>query len=469
MWFISPSGGTRGFFLRNVAIHAPCVYEGPVIQSDAHYLIGTLSFSNFQVPAGGVNLIRTPGGEILFDTIGWSTEASPAPDTVRFETFDALENPQVLFVVMIVAAYSVSRLQETAYDEYREAHPSVYRPAVHKAKWLHWMGKAAMALLLLFYFLPTALYAIGVRVYFSGVAYWFFAVAMALGLGLGTRAYYRQLLEQAPPPSPPVEEPLIPEAVPEEPEPKPAPQVVGRCTHCLRAILEGDKTYKCSCGALYHLTCASGLMKCANCRKPIALEVVRDTKVVSMRCESCGEVQTVSEGIDPLAVTCASCGGRLRYLDAGKRYLLIASNPAIAFTWMRDLAKGKKPSLCLTSATPDRLRLEFGLKGVQLLHVSPEGGPGAVDPKKLDAQGLKSILPIAREGKGGVILYDGLEQMISQSSMGDIIRFLRKANDMAFVHGVTVIARVGPGVLADSELQRLAAEFDEVLDLSARL
>ena len=92
-----------------------------------------------------------------------------------------------------------------------------------------------------------------------------------------------------------------------------------------------------------------------------------------------------------------------------------------------------------------------------------------MDPKKLDPQGLKSILPIAREWKGGVILYDGLDQMISQSSLGDIIRFLRKANDMAFVHGVTVIARVGPGVLADSEVQRLAAEFDEVLDLSAQL
>jgi hypothetical protein len=40
---------------------------------------------------------------------------------------------------------------------------------------------------------------------------------------------------------------------------------------------------------------------------------------------------------------------------------------------------------------------------------------------------------------------------------------------MAFVHGVTVIARVGPGLLAEGEVDRLSEEFDEVLDLSARL
>lgn len=467
--FVSPAGGSQGFFVRDVDIHAPSVYEGPVVQSDAHYLIGTLSFSNFQVLSGGVTLIRTPGGEILYDSLGWSTDAPLPADSVRFETFNLGENPQMLFAVMLVAAYFISRLQEKAYDAYREAHPSIYRPAVHKASWLHWIGKAAVALLILFYFIPTATYAIGVRLYFNGPAYWFFALTLALGIGLGTRSYYRQLLEEAPPPSEPAKAAAVPVVIPEEPEPAKAPEVVSRCTHCLRPVLEGDKTYKCTCGAQYHLSCASGLMKCATCRKPFALEVVREKKSVSMRCESCGEVQTVPEGADPRALTCASCGGRLRQLDAGKRYLVIASNPAIAFNWMRDLAKGGKPSLCLTSATPERLRLEFGLKGPQFLQVSSQGGAGAVDPKKLDPQGLKSILPIAREGKGGVILYDGLDQMISQSSLGDIIRFLRKANDMAFVHGVTVIARVGPGVLADSEVQRLAAEFDEVLDLSAQL
>lgn len=459
------SGTASGFFVRDFAVHAPSTFEGAIIESDAHYLIGTLSFSDFAVGSGGVTEIRTPGGEILLYSSQWSSGAPPA-DQVRFATFNVLENPQVLFVVMLVGAYFISRAQEQAYDSYREAHPSVFRPAVHKAKWLHWIGRAAILLLILFYFLPTAFYVIGLRVFISGPAFLFLALGFGLAIGLGTRAYYQQLLEEVPP----VE---APEAAVPAPAVEPAKAVeekpaVGHCTHCLREILSSARTYSCGCGAIYHLSCASGLMKCSNCRKPISLEVVRKKVSVSMRCESCGEVQTVLEGIDPRTVTCASCGGRLRRLDAGKAYLLVASNPAIAFGWLKDLTKGGKPAVCLTSATPERLRLEFGLKGVELHQVSASA-PNAVDPKRLDPAGLKVILPLSRSEQGGVLLYDGLDQMINESSLGEIVRFLRKANDMAFVHGVTVIARVTPGILGESELKRLASEFDEEMDLSAQL
>ncbi|HII40398.1 MAG TPA: DUF835 domain-containing protein [Thermoplasmata archaeon] len=468
--FTSDGAGTApGFFVGGFTIHAPASYAGPIVESDAHYLIGLLSFSNFQVPSGNPTLIRTPGGEILFYSDRFDT-ASPSPDAVRYEAFNAMENPQVLFVVLVVAAYVISRLQDSAYDRYREAHPSVYRPAVHKAKWLHWLGRIAILLLILFYFVPTAFFVVGLRVYFNGPAYFFVALAASLTLGLGTRAYYRQRLEEAPPPGPAIQPadgdveagPEVAEEVEE------APAVV-HCTHCLRTIHEGEQTYACSCGAFYHMSCAAGLMRCPNCRKPIAgIDRVGEKRSMSMRCSSCGEVQTVPEGADPRTLTCASCGGSLRSLDAGKRYLLVASNPAIAFHWLADLCKGGKPALVITPAAPDRLRLEFGLKGAQVVQVSAQAA-GAVDPRKLDPVGLKAILPLAREGKAGVLLYDGLDQLVSVSSMGDVVRFLRKANDMAFVHQITVIGRVGPGVLAETEIDRLAAEFDEVLDLSARL
>ena len=390
---------------------------------------------------------------------------------MRYQGFDVMENPQVLFAVMIVACYGISHLQDSAYDAYREAHPSVYRPAVRKAKWLHHIGRVALVVLILLYFVPTAFFFVGLRVYVSGPAYFFLALALALSVGLGTRAYYQQRLEEAPPPvAPEAATAAEVEAVPQETEAEAEEaEAVGHCTHCLRPIRADERTYACSCGAVYHLGCVSGLMRCSNCRKPIAgLGVVGDKRSVSMRCASCGEVQTVPEGADARTLTCASCGGSLRSLDAGKRYLLIASNPAIAFRWLEDLTKGGKPALVFTSAAPDRLRLEFGLPRAQFVEVAAQGA-SAVDARKLDPAGLKAILPLSRQGKGGVLLYDGLDQMVAAASMGDIVRFLRKANDMAFVHQITVIGRVGPGLLAETEIERLAAEFDETLDLSARL
>jgi len=122
----------------------------------------------------------------------------------------------------------------------------------------------------------------------------------------------------------------------------------------------------------------------------------------------------------------------------------------------------------MTGATPERLRLEFGVQGVSIVQVSAQAA-GGVDRRKLDPAGLKVILPLVRQRKGGAILYDGLDQIVSQASLAEVIRFLRKANDMAFVHGMTVIARISPGVLADADLRRLNAEFDEFIDLSAEV
>lgn len=459
-------GTAPGFFIRDFALRAPATYDGEIVESDTHYLIGTLSFSEPVVTAGGIHVIRTPGGEIATYGTSWSASAVPG-DTMHFRTFDVTENPQILFGVMLAASYAISRLQESAYLQYRELHPAVYRPAVPKAKWLHRSGAVAMGVLVLFYFVPTATWVIGLRVFVSGPVYWFLALTFALTLGLGTRAYYRQKLEDAPPPVV-GEEPVLVRKVLVSPPPPEDRAVVAHCTHCLREIREADPTYRCTCGALYHVACATGLMRCSNCRKPIALEAARTRPPVSMRCESCGELQVVADGADPRAVTCAHCGGRLRHVDAGKRYLIVASNPAIAFTWMKDLTKAGQPALCLTSAAPDRIRLEFGANNVTIVQVSATA-KDAVDPRRLDPVGLKAILPLAREAKGGVILYDSLDQIISESSMGDVVRFLRKANDMAFVHGVTVIARIAPGRLADDELKRLNAEFDEYLDLSAQL
>jgi hypothetical protein len=413
--FHSDSAGTGpGFYLRDFQIRAP-VDAGEVTAGDAHYLIGTLSFSDPRVGAGGVQIVRTPGGELMTYSASWSSSGPPG-DTIRFRTFDALENPQILFGVMIAACYAISRFQESAYEAFLDAHPPVYRPLLHRAKWLHRTGLIANGLLILFYFVPTVLGFIGLRVFVSGPAYWISAVAGVLVFRFGSRLYYRQRLDRAPP------------------------------------IVEGED----SPGVPKIIVPAS-----------VAAGVLGQRKQVSLRCQSCAELQVVPEGTDPRAATCTNCGHRLRRLEEGKRYLVVANGPAIAISWMRDLVKGGRPAIILTPADPERLRREFKIKKAPIVQIAGRVA-GAVDPKELDPGGLRAMLPLAREGKGGVVLYDGLDQIVAQGSLDDVIKFLRKANDMAFVHGVTVIGRVSPGRLADPDLKRLNGEFDEFLDLSAQ-
>src|SRR5438445_3648796 len=464
--FHSDNAGTAsGFYIRDFDVHAPAGYTGEVVESDTHYLIGTLSFWGPSVVRGGINLIRTPGGELLTYGATWDPSSVPS-DSIYFRTFDVPENPQVLFGVMLVACYAISRLQEGAYQRFRGSHPAEYRPAVYRAKWLHRAGKAGIGVLILFYFVPTALWLITIRAVITGLIYWILSLTLVLMLGFVPPTYYKQHLGEAPPVV--EEEVTVVRKIISPAPPAEAAPVVGHCTHCLKEIHESDRTYRCTCGAFFHFSCPSHLICFTNCRKPIAAGVLSERKQVSLRCESCGELQTVFEGTDPRALTCANCGGRLRHLDVGKRYLMFANNPAIAITWMRDLVKGGTPALIMTHAAPERVRLEFGVKKAPNVQI-PDRGSEAMAPKDLDPAGLRAILPFAREGKGGAILYDGLDEVIAEGSLADVIRFLRKANDMAFVHGVTVIARVTPGRLADADLKRLNGEFDEYLDLSAQL
>jgi len=460
------AGRARGFFIRDFGLHAPSFYDGEVDQADTHYLVGPLSFSAPVVRTGGLQVIRTPGGEILLYSSSRNTSAIPS-ETIRYASFDALENPQILFAVMLVGAYAISRQQHDAFVRYRESYPATYRLAVHKAKWLHRLGGLAIGLLILFYFVPTATWILGIRVFVSGFAYWVLAIAFAVMLGFGTRAYYSGQIARASAAANEETRVVVKKvAIPTGPVQTGA--VLGTCPHCQREILATDPAYRCTCGVLYHLSCAASLTQCSNCRTAIAVEADRTTPEVSMRCQSCGELQTVPVGTDPRVAPCSNCSEFLRHLDEGRRYLVVASNPAIGFAWLRDLTKIGRPALCMTSAAVERMRLEFGVKEVPIVQVAGHAA-GAIDPKDLDPIGLRSILQITRERKGGVILYDGLDQIIAESSVADVIRFLRKANDMAFVNGVTVIARIAPGVLAEQELTRLNAEFDEYLDLSAQL
>jgi hypothetical protein len=450
------AGNDEGFFLRDFAIHAPSAYEGILVESQAHYLIGSLSFSEPNVAGGGFNLVRTPGGEILWYGATWPT-ASPPSDTIRFQTFQVVENPQILFVVMLVAAYAISRSQESAFDRYEAAYPEGRRAALERIRWIHWLGKISMVLIVLLYFIPSAFYNVGVHAFVSGPAYIVLAVALALGLGLGTRFAYQIRLERSPPTREGVEAATV--AAPGKD--------AGACGHCQRPLKAHDRAFRCECGATYHLACASTLATCPNCARRIDVEVVSKKRSVSVRCASCGKVHGMPEDTDPRTLTCDACGAPVRRLEAGKGYLLVSDRAALGFDWLRDLTKGGRPGVVLTPASPERIRVEYGMPTLDVVQVSASV-PAAIDPRRLDPEGIRAILPLSRSDKGGALLLDAFDRIIVETSLEEVMPFLRKASDMAFVHKITVIARVGPGSLSTSDLDRLGAEFDETVELTAK-
>src|SRR5438309_10275126 len=70
--FHSDNAGTAsGFYIRDFDVHAPAGYTGEVVESDTHYLIGTLSIWRPPVDRGGITLIRITLGQHLTYCAPW--------------------------------------------------------------------------------------------------------------------------------------------------------------------------------------------------------------------------------------------------------------------------------------------------------------------------------------------------------------------------------------------------------------
>src|SRR5207245_8171916 len=100
---------------------------------------------------------------------------------------------------------------------------------------------------------------------------WRVAIALTVVLGFGTRAYYSGKVERAASVES-EEEPVVVKKVAIATGPSEAGAVLGTCPNCQREILRTDPTYRCTCGAMYHLSCAASLTHCTHCRTPITVE-----------------------------------------------------------------------------------------------------------------------------------------------------------------------------------------------------
>ncbi|TLZ53076.1 MAG: hypothetical protein E6K18_01190, partial [Methanobacteriota archaeon] len=141
-------------------IQAPSRYSGTIDFRHTDYVVGFLSFSDLASTSVRPHLIRTPVGEIQFYDAVYDTSGVPV-DSARYVTFNFIENPQVLFVLLVVAAWLIGFFHDRAYDSYRRRHPAAMRASARKIRWLNWVGRIVLLVLVIFYFFPTALTGAG--------------------------------------------------------------------------------------------------------------------------------------------------------------------------------------------------------------------------------------------------------------------------------------------------------------------
>jgi len=455
----NPSG--YGYFVRNMHIDAPSQFEGTIDFRHIDVVVGFLSFRDFNSPYVRPHLVRTPVGEVLFYNAVYEAGALP-PDTARYATFDFVENPQVLFVLLILAVWLIGFFQDRAYDAYRTRHPATMRAGARKVRWLRWTGRIVIILLFVFYFFPTALVGAGLVV--GGGPYWVFAIGALLGVSGFSTFWYRRLAKMLPA-EPAVGAGEIPssELLP-PPPPAPeegAPRLI--CGHCDHDIEDAATAFVCECGEAYHPEHAAERGTCAKCGRPLGAPPPPEKHMLSVQCPTCDEVNLVQEGTDLGAAKCSACNVILKEVARGYNYLLIAEEPHAVYEWFNSVVRKDVPGLCMSTTFPEKLRREYGLPEVELYWISDTNpGPRTLDPRRLDFEIMRAMRNFIKDNKGGAMVLDGIEYLVVENSFDRVLKFIKKVNDLASVHDATMFVPLTPNGLGPEEMTLLRKEFDKV-------
>jgi len=464
-----------GFFIRDFAVRGPSRYVGMIESAEVDYLVGTLSFQDFDIRGGRVNLIRTPAGEILLYGGAYPSSAPPE-DATRFRGFDFFENPQALFIVLIVTAYLTSWFQDKVFAGYRARHPLKYRAGAGRIPWLVWIARVFIILFVLFYFVPSFFGLFGAsNAFITGPIFWAFSIASTAGLAIGTWLLYERRARFIPPEEADAFATAAPFAEGEAPPPPPpeleelARQRVLACARCGNEIEDLKGALKCRCGQVYHESCAADIGRCPNCQRELDVTRPAEKRMVTAKCPSCGEIQIVAETADLMQTRCEACGALLKEIERGYNYLVLAPENDLALEWFHSIVKKDVPGLAMSTTFQEKLRKEFGFEGVDLYWLTDtDSGPKSIDPKRIDFEMMRALSNFIKRTKGGAVLLDGLEFLVVENSFDRVLKFIKKVNDLASVHEVTLIIPVTAGSFGSDELTLLRKEFDRVIETSGR-
>ena len=474
-------------------------YSNTTTVSNTVYMVGLSSYSSPSRPDQFI-MLRNPSGEIIWysQTYGGSEAGSRSHSTIMFSDFNFLENAQILFVVALIGAYVSVSMPNKEFFQYRKKFPRKMRSRARKIKWLHNLSKVFVLLILLFYFVPT----MG-PVFFSGIMIWIISISFAVVSTLLSKSAYGRA-EVPEPPAPrqvpkQVTRPVLPppkdhvRVAPQktvQPKPKPrakpkkAPKKEKRpaskpdasapvaatavkeekvCGICLRPITSAMDSVKCqSCGREYHLTCAKKEVFCPSCNQKIIAP-----KKVSIQCFSCGEIFEIEEGEDLLFVTCPACGVVQKKLETGLNYLILGTHPRVAFSMLKTLVNLGAQGLILSTTYPSKLKKTYGLNDMEIRwFTDTTAEEGTIDPKRLEFEATRTISNFIKDMETAVILIDGLEYLVVENGFDNVLRFIKKINDISSVNGATLIMSVNPKSMSQDELTVLMKDFDVIEDLT---
>jgi PAS domain S-box-containing protein len=162
--------------------------------------------------------------------------------------------------------------------------------------------------------------------------------------------------------------------------------------------------------------------------------------------------------IEPVKETEAK-GERTYALEAGYIYLILSTETDTSFRIFQDLVKHGAPGLCLSRVLPDTIRKVYSLEKTPILWLTTNKVPNqhCITPSNI-VDLSSAVINFLEKSKDGVVLFDGLEYLISQNNFRSILNLIQLLNDKIMLNRGKIILPLDPDIIDPKELHQIMKE-----------
>ncbi len=432
-------------------------YEGVMRLDHQSTALGVGSFTSPDMPNGTLREVRTPAGVLIWYStdVGVDGMAEVSLETVLYEEISVIENTQIAFVILFIGSLMMIRVPAKRFEKFKKLHPKRYRKYASPRRSPKVLTIVLLAVLWLLYVVPFLLsYAVDGLVVHS--YYFMFLVPLA---AVGQYAFTRHVYDKS---TLDIPEDMVVEF--KQAQLESDSEVLALCAVCFKPIELDEDMHVCeSCNIEMHMECADRAGQCPACE---AILFPQDTR--SIECKACGESFLHSGMDDQYSIQCTRCGAFQEEVEAGKNYLVVDKDPTMAYRMIRAMGLSGRAAIAMTVEFPGKIRADYDLgEDVDVRWFSESTTDiDNVNPHDLEGDAMETCSTFLATTKRAGLMLDGLDMLMDLNGFDRVMAFVRRLNDLASIHGSTIIVHVDRSRFDEDAYNALSDEFDETHDYS---
>ncbi len=431
-------------------------FNGSMRMEHRTVAFGFGSFTAPELMNGTMQEVRTPAGVVVWYTSEFDVVTASATDveTVSYNQFSPIDNQQIAFIILLICTMMIARMPVHSFEKFKKLHPKRYRKYATPRRSVSACAVALIAVVWVLYAFPFLMWSIIdgfilYSLYFILIG----PVAVMAQYTVSRHVYERSALD--------IPEDVVIEVkqaivAPEEAE------ALGLCAVCYKPMDHIEEVHVCEvCQTEMHIACGDKAQACPTCG---TILFPQDTR--SIQCKACGESFLHTGNEDAYSIQCTRCGAFQEEVEAGKNYLIVDSDPLMAYRMMKAMGVSGRAAMIITSEFPGKIREAHELGEEVDVRWFSESTTDIdnVNPHDLEGDAMETASTFLMTTKRAGLMIDGIDTLIDMNGFDKVLAYVRRLNDLATIHGSTILLHTDKSEMDEEQFKALTGEFDEIHD-----